>query len=73
MANVQNKLPIEYFEVIHPLQDAGETKRSAEGLGHIRMSKSVRFCLTTLRIYLIAMSVLLLYHVLGLAGVTLMK
>jgi len=71
MADLQKKF--EGFEVIHPLQDADETKCQAEGLGHIRMSKSVKFSLTLLRIYLIAMAVLLLYHVLGLAGVMAMK
>lgn len=64
---------IECFEVIHPLLDAEETKCQPEGLGHIRMSKSVKFSLTVLRVYLIAMAALLLYHVLGLAGVTLLK
>lgn len=71
MADLQKKF--ECFEVIHPLLDAEETKCQAEELGHIRMSKSVKFSLTVLRVYLIAMAALLLYHVLGLAGVTLLK
>jgi hypothetical protein len=71
MADLQKEF--ECFEVIHPLQDAEETKCQAEGLGHIRMSKTVKLSLTVLRVYLIAMAALLLYHVLGLAGVMAMK
>jgi hypothetical protein len=73
MAKIQNQFPLECFEVIHPLQDVEEEKCKAEGLGQIQMSKSVRVSLTALRVYLIAMSLILLYHVLGLAGVMGMK
>jgi hypothetical protein len=58
-----------YFEVIHPLSDSAEEKRDAERLGPIRMSRSVKVSLTLLRVYLIAMTLLLIYHVLGLAGI----
>lgn len=58
-----------YFEVIHPLLDAPEKKCNSEGLGPMRMSRSVKVSLLALRIYLISMTLLLVYHVLGLAGV----
>ncbi|MGH9351503.1 MAG: hypothetical protein ACRD2G_05000 [Terriglobia bacterium] len=60
---------LQYFEVIHPLLDAPEEKRNAENLGPMRMSRSVKASLLALRVYLISMTLLLLYHVLGLAGV----
>jgi hypothetical protein len=59
---------VEIFQVIHPLDDSLEEKHNPEGLGPMRMSTSVKVSLTVLRIYLISMALLLLYHVLGLAG-----
>ena len=46
-----------------------EQKCSSEGLGHIQMTLPVRISLGTLRVYLIAMMLMLGYHVLVLAGV----
>jgi hypothetical protein len=69
MATIQNSYAPEYFRVIHPLDDAPEEKCSTEGLGHIAMTPAVRISLTVLRGYLLVMSVMLLYHVLDLAGV----
>ncbi|MGH9377358.1 MAG: hypothetical protein ACRD1I_01040 [Terriglobia bacterium] len=60
---------LEYFTVIHPLLDAPEKKCNPENLGPMRMSRSVKVSLLVLRVYLISMTLLLLYHVLGLAGV----
>ncbi|HEV2419126.1 MAG TPA: hypothetical protein VGX94_15125 [Terriglobia bacterium] len=60
---------LEYLEVIHPLLDAPEQKCNAENLGPMRMSRGVKASLLALRVYLISMTLLLLYHVLGLAGV----
>jgi len=56
------------YQVIHPLFDEPEEKCSAEGLGKLEMSKSVRLSLFMLRGYLILMFVLLAYHMLDLAG-----
>lgn len=56
------------FVVIHPLFDQPEQKRTGAGLGRMRMSKSVRVSLLTLRAYLVAMGGLLAYHLLDLAG-----
>ncbi|MGH9470390.1 MAG: hypothetical protein ACRD1N_08630 [Terriglobia bacterium] len=60
----------EYFEVIHPLLDLPEEKCDPENFGPMKMSRSVQASLLALRVYLIGMSILLLYHLLGLAGVT---
>ena len=69
MATIQNSYNPEFFRVIHPLDDAPESKCSSDGLGHITMTPAVRISLTVLRGYLLAMSAMLLYHVLDLAGV----
>jgi hypothetical protein len=69
MASIQNSFAPEYFRVIHPLDDAPEAKCSADGLGRIAMTPAVRISLTVLRGYLIAMTLMLGYHVLDLAGV----
>jgi len=57
------------FVVVHPLDDVAEQKCSADGLGHIRMTRGVRVSLRILRGYLILMTLMLGYHVLDLAGV----
>jgi hypothetical protein len=57
------------FRVVHPLDDVHEQKRTSEGLGKIRMTLPVRISLAVLRVYLIAMTLMLGYHVLDLAGV----
>ena len=69
MATMQNSYDPEYFRVIHPLDDVAEQKCSAEGLGHIEMTPAVRISLGVLRGYLIVMTLMLVYHVLDLAGV----
>ena len=66
---MQNSYAAEYFRVIHPIDDAPEQKCSSEGLGHITMTPAVCISLTVLRAYLIAMTLMLGYHVLDLAGV----
>jgi hypothetical protein len=57
------------FRVVHPLDDVDEQKCSSSGLGRIRMTRTVRISLSVLRGYLIAMTLMLGYHVLDLAGV----
>jgi hypothetical protein len=71
MATIQNSFAPESFRVIHPLDDAPEQKCSSEGLGHIAMTRAVRVSLTVLRGYLILMTLMLGYHVLDLAGISL--
>ena len=69
MASLQNSYEPQYFRVIHPLKDVPEQKCSSEGLGQIAMTRAVRICLAVLRAYLIAMTLMLGYHVLDLAGI----
>jgi hypothetical protein len=69
MATMQNSFAPETFRVIHPLDDAPEQKCSSAGLGPIAMTRAVRLSLGILRAYLTAMTLLLGYHVLDLAGV----
>jgi hypothetical protein len=69
VASVQNSYEPQCFNVIHPLDDVAERKCSSEGLGRIAMTRPVRISLGVLRAYLIAMTLMLGYHVLELAGV----
>jgi len=69
MATMQNSYEPQCFSVIHPLNDVPEKKCSSEGLGRIAMTRPVRISLGILRAYLIAMTLMLAYHVLDLAGV----
>jgi hypothetical protein len=48
--------------VIHPLDDIQEQKCTSEGLGLMKLTPTVRIALTTLRIYLIAMTLIILYR-----------
>ena len=68
MVTMHNPYDPESFRVIHPLNDVPEQKCSSEGLGHVAMTPAVRISLTVLRGYLIAMTLMLGYHVLDLAG-----
>jgi hypothetical protein len=44
------------FRVLHPFDDGPDKKCSSEGLGKIRMTRTVRVCLRVLAGYLIAMT-----------------
>jgi hypothetical protein len=69
MATMRVATDMEGFCVVHPLDDQPEQKCSSDGLGQIAMTPSVRLSLKILRGYLILMSLMLIYHVLDLAGV----
>lgn len=56
----------ELYVVVHPLDDVQEEKCSAEGLGLMEMTPTVRRSLTALRVYLIAMTLVLVYRTLTL-------
>ncbi|HYM10716.1 MAG TPA: hypothetical protein VEU62_08285 [Bryobacterales bacterium] len=56
------------YVVVHPLDDAPEAKVDTESLGPMPMTRSVRISLLSLRAYLILMFVLVVYHVIDLAG-----
>lgn len=53
------------FKVIHPLFDEPEEKADVEGLGPMKMTRSVRYSLMALRVYLIAMIALAFYRVIS--------
>ena len=57
------------YLVIHPLDDVQEQKVDTTHLGLMRMTPAVRISLLALRGYLVLMMLLVLYHVLSLAGV----
>jgi hypothetical protein len=57
-----------HFVVIHPLDDVPEKKVDTENLGPMPMTRAVRISLLSLRAYLGLMMLLVLYHVLDLAG-----
>ncbi len=69
MATMHNTYQPQSLKVVHPLDDVREQKCSSEGLGHIAMTRPVRISLGALRAYLIAMMLMLGYHVLDLAGI----
>jgi hypothetical protein len=68
MASVQHAYQQPSFRIIHPLDDVREAKCTGEGLGPIEMNRSVRLSLMILRGYLMGMMLMLLYHVLDMAG-----
>ena len=57
-----------HFLIVHPLDDIPEQKVDTESLGPMPMTASVRISLLSLRAYLVVMMLLVLYHVLVLAG-----
>ncbi len=56
------------FHVVHPLFDEPEEKFNPENLGPMHMTRSVRYSLMILRVYLILMVILAFYRVLSMAG-----
>jgi hypothetical protein len=72
MATMTNPIELNklanHFVVIHPLDDVPEVKVDTESLGPMTMTTSVRISLLSLRGYLFLMMILVLYHVLDLAG-----
>jgi hypothetical protein len=56
------------FVVVHPLDDVREEKVDTASLGRISMTTSVKVSLMALRGYLVLMMLLVLYHVMDLAG-----
>jgi hypothetical protein len=63
-----NQVPEDHFVVVHPLDDAPEQKVDTESLGPMPMTTSVKLSLMALRGYLSLMVLLVLYHVMDLAG-----
>jgi len=63
-----NHVPENHFVVVHPLDDVREAKVNTASLGAMPMTRSVKLSLMALRGYLIVMMLLVLYHVMDLAG-----
>jgi hypothetical protein len=63
-----NQVPESHYVVVHPLDDALEEKVDISSLGPMPMTASVKLSLMTLRGYLVLMMLLVLYHVMDLAG-----
>jgi len=68
MNPIETNKTANHFLVIHPLDDIPERKVDTESLGPMPMTRSVKLSLLSLRAYLILMMLLVLYHVLGMAG-----
>ena len=62
------QVPDNHFEVVHPLDDVPEQKVDTSVLGPMPLTNSVKLSLVALRGYLILMMLLVLYHVMDLAG-----
>ena len=62
-----------YFLVIHPLDDLPEQKIDSDHLPPMEMTQGVRWSLISLRVYLIFMIALFMYHVIDLASQILTK
>jgi hypothetical protein len=60
--------PAVTYTVIHPLNDAPETKMDLSTIGRMPMRGATRFVLFTLQSYLVVMVLLVFYRVLILAG-----
>jgi hypothetical protein len=56
------------FYVVHPLFDEPEEKCDPDKLGPMKMTRSVKYSLGALRLYLILMVILAFYRVLSMAG-----
>lgn len=63
-----NAIPQEHFVVVHPLDDVPEQKVNITALGPMPMTATVKVSLMLLRGYLVLMMLIVLYHVVDLAG-----
>lgn len=63
-----NEIPQEHFVVVHPLDDVPEQKVDITALAPMPMTASVKVSLILLRGYLVLMMLLVLYHVVDVAG-----
>lgn len=63
-----SNVPAGNYLVIHPLDDVAEEKVDISKLGRMPMTRATKLSLLALRAYLILMVLLVLYHVVGLAG-----
>jgi len=64
-----NELPENHYVVVNPLDDRPEEKVDTSALGPMPMTTSVKLSLMALRVYLLLMVLLVVYHCVDLAGV----
>ncbi len=69
MAAVRNPNEELMFYVVHPLYDEPEEKINLDSLGPMPRTKSVKYSLLALRVYLVFMLVLAFYRALDMAGI----
>jgi hypothetical protein len=67
-ATAITEVPDNHFVVVHPLDDVPERKVDTSALGPMPMTLSVKLSLMALRGYLVLMMLLVLYHVMQMAG-----
>jgi hypothetical protein len=65
---IRREEQINRYFVIHPLDDEPEQKVDTEAIGPMAMTPAVKWSLVSLRGYLVVMLLLVIYHVLQLAG-----
>jgi hypothetical protein len=68
MMTARNEHESHGFPVIHPLDDRPEVKHTGEGLGPMPLHGCVKVALWVLRGYLFLMAILVVYHLLDVAG-----
>ena len=68
MMTAKNEHESHGFHVIHPLDDLPEVKHTGEGLGPMPLHGCVKVALWVLRGYLFLMAILVVYHLLDVAG-----
>lgn len=68
-----NTMEDNYFLVVHPLDDIPEQKLKSDHLPPMEMTDTVRWSLICLRVYLLLMIGLFMYHVFDLATQLLTK
>ncbi len=69
MAAIIKSSKDQVFYVVHPLDDEPEEKIDVDNAGPMEMTRSTRFVLLALQIYLVIMLALLLYRVTVIAGI----
>ena len=58
------------YYVVHPLDDLPEKKRSIDGLEPVNLKRSTKWMLMALRVYVIAMGLLIAHHAMAIAQFT---
>jgi hypothetical protein len=57
------------YYVVHPLDDLPEKKRSIDGLAPVSLNRGTRWALMALRVYVIAMGLLIAHHAMAMSHI----